>query len=89
MLHPHHAAPTMAAKMTRNPISQRGLLRCLAGVDTGGGVVAGAFACPSDPVFCVSEDGRSGEPQRGQDLFVQFPRLEPHEVQYMSCFGEF
>jgi hypothetical protein len=75
--------------MTRNPTTQRGLLRCLADVDAGGGVGVGAFACPGGLVFCASEDDRSGEPQRGQDLFVQVPRLEPHEVQYITRFAEF
>lgn len=79
---PHHAVATIKAKALK-PISQRSLGCCLA--STGVGV----FPISAGRVSCVAEsDWRSGEPQRGQDLLFQLPRLEPHEVQYMFGYAE-
>jgi hypothetical protein len=72
----------MAAKTARNPTSRKYLLCCLVGV--GESVFEGSLVWSGVSVFCALESKRSGEPQRGQDLFFQFLRLEPHEVQYMS-----
>lgn len=61
-------------------------MRFWAGTETSGDVEGGVvvFSWLVGVMFCVLEsDWRNGEPQRGQDLLVHDPRLEPHEVQYM------
>jgi len=93
MFNPNHTAATTAVKATKDPISQGRTLRFRVGVDmdvvdTGEDVEASP--CSVGGGFCeLGLDERSGEPQRGQDLLVHVPKLEPHEVQNIFCLIEF